>query len=104
MSSDGDLPDSQIHSSVLANELKEQEEELRRRMELEAVERKLEETLEYQRQIEDEAKQRQFAEQQKKLDQTQLGKTSDGFSDVLREPSADDHNKTQQLKLSSQVS
>ncbi|XP_062209984.1 uncharacterized protein LOC133911660 [Phragmites australis] len=41
----------------------EQEEELRRRVQLEAEERKLEETLEYQRRIEEEAKQKHHAEQ-----------------------------------------
>nr|GEV96382.1 ubiquitin carboxyl-terminal hydrolase-related protein isoform 1 [Tanacetum cinerariifolium] len=44
----------------------QQEDEARRRkMELEAEERKLQETLEYQRRIEDEAKQRHLAEQHK---------------------------------------
>jgi hypothetical protein len=41
----------------------EQEEEYRHRMQLEAEERKLEETLKYQRQIEEEAKQKHLAEQ-----------------------------------------
>ena len=41
----------------------EQEEELRRRVQLEAEERKLEETLEYQRRIEEETKQKHLAEQ-----------------------------------------
>ncbi|GJZ73351.1 ubiquitin carboxyl-terminal hydrolase-related protein isoform 1 [Tanacetum coccineum] len=46
--------------------LDQQEDEARRRkMELEAEERKLQETLEYQRRIEDEAKQRHLAEQHK---------------------------------------
>lgn len=46
--------------------LHQQEDEARRRkIELEAEERKLEETLEYQRRIEDEAKQRHLAEQHK---------------------------------------
>jgi len=43
--------------------LKHQEEEFRRKVELEAEERKLEETLEYQRRIEEEAKQKHLAEQ-----------------------------------------
>ena len=44
----------------------QQEDEARRRkIELEAEERKLEETLEYQRRIEDEAKQKHLAEQHK---------------------------------------
>ncbi|KAK4437120.1 hypothetical protein Salat_0045900 [Sesamum alatum] len=44
-----------------------QEEEYKRRIELEAEERKLEETLEYQRRIENEAKQKHLAEQHKKF-------------------------------------
>lgn len=43
-----------------------QEEEYKRKIELEAEERKLEETLEYQRRIENEAKQKHLAEQHKK--------------------------------------
>ncbi|OWM65342.1 hypothetical protein CDL15_Pgr008932 [Punica granatum] len=81
VSSDGDHPDSEILTFMNPDELKEQEEELRRRMELEAEERKLEETLEYQRRIENEAKQRQLAEQQKKHTQAQLEKPTEGFSD-----------------------
>lgn len=42
------------------------QEELRRKIELEAEERKLEETLDYQRRIENEAKQKHLAEQHKK--------------------------------------
>uniref|UniRef100_A0A6V7QUF2 USP domain-containing protein n=1 Tax=Ananas comosus var. bracteatus TaxID=296719 RepID=A0A6V7QUF2_ANACO len=45
--------------------LKQQEEEIKQRLELEADERKLEETLEYQRRIEEEAKQKLLAEQSK---------------------------------------
>ncbi|XP_051136460.1 uncharacterized protein LOC127255119 [Andrographis paniculata] len=43
-----------------------QEEEYKRRIELEAEERKLEETLEYQRRIENEAKEKHLAEQHKR--------------------------------------
>lgn len=50
--------------------LKQQEEELRRKIELEAEERKLEETLEYQRRIEEEAKQKHLAEQFKNSTET----------------------------------
>ncbi|CAL9247237.1 unnamed protein product [Arabidopsis halleri] len=46
--------------------IKEQEEEYKRQRELEEEERKLEKTLEYQRRIEDEAKEKHMAEQQKK--------------------------------------
>lgn len=50
----------------------EEEEEQRRRIELEAEERKLEETLEYQRRIENEAKLKHLAEQHKKVAGTLL--------------------------------
>ncbi|KAK4750412.1 hypothetical protein SAY87_003894 [Trapa incisa] len=100
ISSDGNLPDSQIDSSMHTNEFKEQEKELRM-IELEDNARKIEEALEFQRQIQNEANQSQVAEQQKKLDQTQSKMTSDGFSDVARILSADDLNKTQ-LKPSTQ--
>ncbi|KAK4779222.1 hypothetical protein SAY86_006750 [Trapa natans] len=90
---DGNLPDSQKDSSMPNDELKEQKEKVRR-MELAVYARKIDEALEYQRQIENEAKQRQLAEQEKKLVQTHSEKTSDAFSDVARDPS-DDHNKTQ---------
>ncbi|XP_057983147.1 uncharacterized protein LOC131168020 [Malania oleifera] len=63
---DGDYPNSEIGVSVSADEFERQEEELRRKIELEAEERKLEETLEYQRWIENEAKQKLLAEQNKK--------------------------------------
>ncbi|KAK4782337.1 hypothetical protein SAY86_016439 [Trapa natans] len=100
ISSDGNLPDSWIDSSMHTNEFKEQEEELRM-IELEDNARKIEEALEFQRKIQNEANQSQVAEQQKKLDQTQSKMTSDGFSDVARSLSADDLNKTQ-LKPSTQ--
>lgn len=48
---------------VSGDHLKQNEEEFRCRVELEAEERKLEETLEYQRRIEDEAKKKHLAEQ-----------------------------------------
>ncbi|XP_047332933.1 uncharacterized protein LOC124936475 isoform X2 [Impatiens glandulifera] len=47
--------------------LKKEEEDFKRKIELEAEERKLEETLEYQRRIEDEAKQKHLAKQHMKL-------------------------------------
>lgn len=47
--------------------LKQLEEEIRRKIELEAEERKLEETLEYQRQLENEAKQKLLAEQRRRI-------------------------------------
>lgn len=59
--------DSLEHDFVVStgDYLKQQEEEFKLRVELEAEERKLEETLEYQRRIEDEAKQKHLAEQSK---------------------------------------
>ncbi|XP_039013323.1 uncharacterized protein LOC120142942 [Hibiscus syriacus] len=65
--SDGDRLGSEV--SLNSNALKQQEEDLRRKIKLEAEERKLEETLEYQRRIENEAKQKQLAEQNKKTNQ-----------------------------------
>ncbi|XP_068647047.1 uncharacterized protein [Aristolochia californica] len=52
--------------SASMDNLKQQEEECRRKIELEAEERKLEETLEYQRRIEDDAKRKHLAEQHHK--------------------------------------
>ncbi|KAI3858954.1 hypothetical protein MKW98_028687 [Papaver atlanticum] len=49
-----------------SEDFEHQEEERRRKMELEAEERMLEETLEYQRRIENEAKQKHLAEQHKR--------------------------------------
>lgn len=64
VASDGEHPESE--TVVAENGVNQQEEELRRRkIELEAEERKLEETLEYQRRIENEAKRKHLAEQQK---------------------------------------
>ncbi|XP_010229142.1 uncharacterized protein LOC100846067 isoform X2 [Brachypodium distachyon] len=58
-----DCDDFDHKLSICNGHSNEQEEELRRRAQLEAEERKLEETLEYQRRIEEEAKQRHLAEQ-----------------------------------------
>lgn len=60
---DGDILEPEHMTS--GDALKQKEEELKRRVELEAEERKLEETLEYQRRIEDEAKKKHLAEQSK---------------------------------------
>ncbi|CAI9757499.1 unnamed protein product [Fraxinus pennsylvanica] len=67
---DGDDPDAE--SSVAGNDdaLRLQEEECRLNIELEAEERKLEETLEYQRRIENEAKQKHLEEQHKTISRT----------------------------------
>lgn len=67
-SSDPLVIDKQLNESVaeVGVDFHQQEDEaMRRKIELEAEERKLEETLEYQRRIEDEAKQRHLAEQHK---------------------------------------
>ncbi|XP_023638015.1 uncharacterized protein LOC17886233 isoform X2 [Capsella rubella] len=60
----GDHSEAEVVSEAV-EALKEQEEEHRRQIELEEEERKLEITLEYQRKIEDEAKEKHIAEQQK---------------------------------------
>ncbi|XP_022929671.1 uncharacterized protein LOC111436182 [Cucurbita moschata] len=70
VSSDGDAAEVDIAVFENVDALRLQEEELRRKIELEADERKLEETLEYQRRIENEAKQKHLAELQKKSAQT----------------------------------
>ena len=58
-----DCDDLDCKLSTSDDYFNEQEEELRRRVQLEAEERKLEETLEYQRRIEEETKQKHLAEQ-----------------------------------------
>nr|CAB3501918.1 unnamed protein product [Digitaria exilis] len=58
-----DCDDLDCKLSTSDDYFNEQEEELRHRVQLEAEERKLEETLEYQRWIEEEAKQKHLAEQ-----------------------------------------
>ncbi|XP_029117313.2 LOW QUALITY PROTEIN: uncharacterized protein [Elaeis guineensis] len=62
---DGDLLEPE--HMVTGDHLKQNEEEFRCRVELEAEEKKLEETLEYQRRIEDEAKKKHLAEQFKNV-------------------------------------
>ncbi|XP_049412338.1 uncharacterized protein LOC125875277 [Solanum stenotomum] len=65
---DGDDQESEIPQT--GNSLDLQEEEYKRMIELEAEERKLEETLEYQRRIENEAKLKHLAEQHKRTART----------------------------------
>uniref|UniRef100_A0A803L904 USP domain-containing protein n=1 Tax=Chenopodium quinoa TaxID=63459 RepID=A0A803L904_CHEQI len=62
VSSDVDIVDSDLVPLESSDNLKDLEEEFRRKIELEAEERKLEETLEYQRRLENEAKQKLLAE------------------------------------------
>ncbi|XP_021761693.1 uncharacterized protein LOC110726521 isoform X1 [Chenopodium quinoa] len=66
VSSDVDIVDSDLVPLESSDNLKDLEEEFRRKIELEAEERKLEETLEYQRRLENEAKQKLLAEQRRK--------------------------------------
>ncbi|KAG9154712.1 hypothetical protein Leryth_014212 [Lithospermum erythrorhizon] len=63
---DEDAHETEISVAESSDSLKQEEEEYRHRIELEAEERKLEETLEYQRRIENEAKLKHLAEQQNK--------------------------------------
>ncbi|TYI90186.1 hypothetical protein E1A91_D03G103500v1 [Gossypium mustelinum] len=84
VASDGDHLGSEV-VSVNSDDLKQQEEELRRKIELEAEERKLEETLEYQRRIENVAKQKHLAEQNKKTNQAYAKNARDGLHDAYLE-------------------
>ncbi|XWS48080.1 hypothetical protein CRYUN_Cryun13aG0041900 [Craigia yunnanensis] len=84
VASDGDHLDSEVVSTISAD-LKQQEEEFRRKIELEAEERKLKETLEYQRRIENEAKQKHLAELNKKTNQAYGEKAADGLHDAYLE-------------------
>ncbi|KAL2533126.1 Ubiquitin carboxyl-terminal hydrolase-related protein [Abeliophyllum distichum] len=60
---DGDDPDAEVFFAGTDVVLRQQEEEYKHRIKLEFEERKVEETLEYERQIENEAKQKHLAEQ-----------------------------------------
>lgn len=104
VASDGEHPDSEPVVSVNDDNSKHQEEELRRKIELEAEERKLEETLEYQRRIENEAKQKHLAEQRKKTTGIIPEKVVTGFSGGYLNPSADEHDAHEQLEHFKQVS
>ncbi|KAJ0106477.1 hypothetical protein Patl1_17879 [Pistacia atlantica] len=88
--SDGDHPDSETGVSVNGDDLKLLEEEFRRKIELEAEERKLEETLEYQRRMEHEAKLKHLAEQNKRSAQTFPANVTEGVCDVYLDHGADD--------------
>ncbi|XP_050376069.1 uncharacterized protein LOC126793558 isoform X2 [Argentina anserina] len=93
----GDHPDSEIVVSVNGDDVKQHEEESRRRIELEEEERKLEETLEYQRQIENKAKQKHLAEQSKKSTQTQPEKVAEKLQVVNLEPFPNDQDMHEPL-------
>ncbi|GAV66724.1 UCH domain-containing protein/DUF629 domain-containing protein/DUF627 domain-containing protein [Cephalotus follicularis] len=90
VASDGEHTDSETVISANGDDLKQQEEEFRRRIELEAEERKLQETLEYQRRIENEAKQKHLAEQHKKSGQTFGVKVAEGLHESYLELNSDD--------------
>ncbi|XP_043704226.1 uncharacterized protein LOC122654281 isoform X2 [Telopea speciosissima] len=83
-------PDSEIAVSANSDDLRQQEEEFRRKIELEAEERKLEETLEYQRRIENEAKQKHLAEQHKKAGGAILEDVAEELPSVNLKPNTDD--------------
>lgn len=104
VATDGDHPDSEIVNSLNGEDLKQEDEEFRRRVELEALERKLEETLEYQRRIEKEAKQKHLAEQHKKSSCTHPEKLDDGpLNDVYLERGPVDSGVQEQSKPFVQV-
>ncbi|KAI3941239.1 hypothetical protein MKX01_029813 [Papaver californicum] len=77
-------PDSQLDSETVGgvggDNLTQEEEDYRRHLELEAEERKLEETLEYQRRIENEAKQKHLAELHKRESGKMLDSVAADFS------------------------
>ncbi|KAF8094944.1 hypothetical protein N665_0348s0027 [Sinapis alba] len=83
--------------------LKEQEEEYRRRIELELEEIKLEKTLEYQRRIENEAKEKHIAEQQKKYSPLIPMNVAEEVYDVCRDNVVDDLDIQEQEKLENRV-
>ncbi|KAF8390293.1 hypothetical protein HHK36_024818 [Tetracentron sinense] len=89
--SDGDHPDLEIVVSVSGDDvLTQKEEEVILKTEFEAAERKLEESLEYQRRIENEAKQKHLAELHTKASGTIPDKVAEGFSVVDSKFCADD--------------
>ncbi|KAH7661912.1 Ubiquitinyl hydrolase 1 protein [Dioscorea alata] len=67
----------------------QQEEDLRRKVEIEEEERKLEETLEYQRRIENEAKQRHLAERSRRDVEVPRSNAVEGQCNVLLDHSVD---------------
>ncbi|CAK9184755.1 unnamed protein product [Ilex paraguariensis] len=96
---DGDLSDTEILVPGSDDALNQLEEEFRRRIELEAEERKLEETLAYQRRIEDEAKFKHLAEQHKKTAITVSEKeVSVGLPNANLKQGNDDQDEREKLK------
>lgn len=102
VASDVNHPD---HETVAGTAVESnQQEELRRKIELEAEERKLEETLDYQRRIENEAKQKHLAEQHKKSAAASSEEVAVGLPDDYFTDSASDKNVHGQINHTSQVS
>eukprot|EP00258_Populus_trichocarpa_P021554 XP_024437573.1 uncharacterized protein LOC7484760 isoform X3 [Populus trichocarpa] len=98
VASDGDYPDSQCHLSRNGDDLRQQEEEFRWKIEIEEEERMLEESLKYQRRIENEAKQKHLAEQQyKKSHITLPEKLSGGICNICFDTAADSCEPLEQL-------
>ncbi|XP_024045653.1 uncharacterized protein LOC18048599 isoform X2 [Citrus clementina] len=101
--SDGDNPDSEPVVSANGDDLKLQEEEFRRKIELEAEERKLEETLAYQRRIENEAKLKHLAEQSKKSALIFGENVAEGICDTYLGHGSNDLDMHKSMRLSSPV-
>ncbi|XP_034915397.1 uncharacterized protein [Populus alba] len=98
VATDGDYPDSQCHLSRNGDDLRQQEEEFRWKIEIEEEERMLEESLKYQRRIENEAKKKHLAEQQyKKSHITLPEKLSGGICNICFDPAADSCEPLEQL-------
>ncbi|XP_077212791.1 uncharacterized protein LOC143858661 isoform X2 [Tasmannia lanceolata] len=95
--------DSEIVITGNGDELEEQEEEFRRKIELEAEERKLEETLEYQRRIEHEAKQKHLAEQNRRVGGAVLENLTEGSFVVDPKSNVDYPVPLEQLRNCKQV-
>jgi hypothetical protein len=85
------------------DDLEHHKEEFRRKIELEEEEKKLEETLELQRRIENEAKQKHLAEQQKKLSGTCVEGVTDKLQDCQLKPVADGSDAQEHGRLPMQV-
>lgn len=85
------------------DDLEHHKEEFRRKIELEEEEKKLEETLELQRRIENEAKQKHLAEQQKKLSVTYLEEGMDKLQDCPLKLAADGSDADGHVRLPMQV-
>uniref|UniRef100_A0A1J3E553 Inactive ubiquitin carboxyl-terminal hydrolase 54 n=1 Tax=Noccaea caerulescens TaxID=107243 RepID=A0A1J3E553_NOCCA len=101
VSSFGDHSEADVVPEAI-EALKEQEEEYRRQIELEEEEIKLEKTLEYQRRIENEAKEKHIAEQQKKYSSSDPMNNAEAVYDVCRDNVVVDLDLQEQEKSVSQ--